>query len=118
MQLNHSDEAMPLIQKAIKIDPNLARAHLDLGILYDDSGHREEAIREFKTAARLSPDDPNPHWRLARLYQSMGNKTEANLEFQKTSSLHKAANDTIFSKLKAAQEKGKADDAVIPATDK
>jgi hypothetical protein len=40
----------------------------------------------------------------------MGNKTEANLEFQKTSSLHKAANDTIFSKLKAAQEKGKLDD--------
>jgi tetratricopeptide (TPR) repeat protein len=118
MQLNHSDQAMPLIEKAIKIDPDLARAHLDLGILYADSGHREAAIREFKTAARLSPDDPNPHWRLARLYQSMGNKTEANLEFQKTSSLHKAANDTIFSKLKAAQEKGKTDDAVTPATDK
>ncbi len=111
MQLNHSDQAMPLIHKAIKIDPNLARAHLDLGILYADAGHHEEAIREFKTAARLSPDDPNPHWRLARLYQSMGNKTEANLEFQKTSSLHKAANDTIFSKLKAAQEKGKPADA-------
>ncbi len=111
MQLNRSDEALPLIQKAIKIDPNLARAHLDLGILYADAGHREEAIREFKTAARLSPDDPNPHWRLARLYQSMGNKTEADVEFQKTSSLHKAANDTIFSKLKAAQEKGKPADA-------
>ena len=117
MQLNHSDQAMPLIQKAIKIDPNLARAHLDLGILYADSGHHEEAIREFKTAARLSPDDPNPHWRLARLYQSMGNKTEANLEFQKTSSLHKAANDTIFSKLKAAQEKGKPADGPPSAPD-
>ena len=117
MQLNHSGQAMPLIQKAIKIDPNLARAHLDLGILYADSGHREEAIREFKTAARLSPDDPAPHWRLARLYQSMGNKTEANVEFQKTSSLHKAANDTIFSKLKAAQEKGKPDDAPPSAPD-
>jgi tetratricopeptide (TPR) repeat protein len=109
---------MPLIQRALKIDPNLARAHLDLGILYADNGHREEAIREFKTAARLSPDDPNPHWRLARLYQSMGNKTEANLEFQKTSGLHKAANDSIFSKLKAAQEKGKTEDAVTPAPDK
>jgi tetratricopeptide (TPR) repeat protein len=118
MQLNHSDQAMPLIQKAIKIDSNLARAHLDLGILYADSGQRQDAIREFKTAARLSPDDPNPHWRLARLYQSMGNKTEANLEFQKTSSLHKAANDTIFTKLKAAQEKGKPDDTPTPSPDK
>jgi tetratricopeptide (TPR) repeat protein len=106
MQLNRSDEALPLVQKAIAIDPKLARAHLDLGILQSDAGHREVAIREFKTAARLTPEDPGPHWRLARLYQSMGNKTEAAAEFQKTSSLHKAANDTIFSKLKAAQQKG------------
>ncbi len=70
MQLNRSGEAMPLIQKALKIDPN-------------------------------------PHWRLARLYQAMGNKAEANLEFQKTSNLHKLENETIMSKLKAAQEKGK-----------
>jgi tetratricopeptide (TPR) repeat protein len=108
MQLNRSGEAMPLIQKALKIDPNVPRAHLDLGILYADAGRHEEAIRELKTAARLSPSDPNPHWRLARLYQAMGNKAEANLEFQKTSALHKLENETIASKLKAAQEKGKA----------
>jgi tetratricopeptide (TPR) repeat protein len=107
MQLNRSGEAMPLIQKALRIDPNAPRAHLDLGILYADAGRHEEAIREFKTAARLSPSDPNPHWRLARLYQAMGNKAEANLEFQKTSALHKLENETIASKLKAAQEKGK-----------
>jgi tetratricopeptide (TPR) repeat protein len=108
MQLNRSGEAMPLIQKALKIDPNVPRAHLDLGILYADAGRHEDAIRELKTAARLSPTDPNPHWRLARLYQAMGNKAEANLEFQKTSALHKLENETIASKLKAAQEKGKA----------
>jgi tetratricopeptide (TPR) repeat protein len=106
MQLNHADLALPLLQKAIAIDPRLARAHLDLGILNADAGHREEAIREFKMAARLTPEDPSPHWRLARLYQAMGNKAAASAEFQKTSSLHKAANDTIFSKLKAAQQKG------------
>jgi tetratricopeptide (TPR) repeat protein len=119
MQLNRPAEALPLIQKAIQIDPNLARAHLDLGVLDADGGRREHAIRELKVAARLSPEDPNPHWRLARLYQSMGNKVQANLEFQKTSSLHKAANDTIFSQLKAAQAKGKpAEDATIPPADK
>jgi tetratricopeptide (TPR) repeat protein len=110
MQLDRSDEALPLIQRAIAIDPKLARAHLDIGILDIDAGHPEDAIRELKAAARLTPEDPAPHWRLARLYQSMGNKAEANVEFQKTSSLHKAANDTIFSKLKAAQEKNKAPD--------
>jgi tetratricopeptide (TPR) repeat protein len=111
IQLNRPDEAMPLIQKAIEIDPNFARAHLDLGILYADAGRQEDAIREFKLAAKLTPEDPSPHWRLARLYQSMGRKEEAAVEFQKTNSLHKAENDTIFSKLKAAQEKGKPDDS-------
>ncbi|HEY1987217.1 MAG TPA: tetratricopeptide repeat protein [Terracidiphilus sp.] len=111
MQLNRSSEALPLIQKAIGIDPNFARAHLDLGVLYADANRRDDAIRELKLAARLSPEDANPHWRLARLYQSMGRKQEAALEFQKTSSLHKAANDTIFTQLKAAQDKGKPADA-------
>lgn len=114
MQLNHAAEAMPLIQKALKIDPDVPRAHLDLGILYADAGKREDAVREFKTAARLSPEDPNPHWRLARLYQAMGNKVEAKVEFQKTDNLHKAENETIMSKLKAAQDRGKAADAAAP----
>ncbi len=111
VQLSHPTEALSLAQKAISIDPKLARAHLDLGIIYADAGRKDEAIRELRAAAQFSPEDSSPHWRLARLYQSMGNKAAANLEFQKTSNLHKAANDTIFSKLKAAQEKGKTVDS-------
>jgi tetratricopeptide (TPR) repeat protein len=107
MQLNRAGEAMPLIRKAIRIDPTVPRAHLDLGILDAEAGRREEAIREFKTASRLSPEDPSPHWRLARLYQAMGNKADANIEFQRTSNLHKLENETIMNKLKAAQDRGK-----------
>ena len=51
------------------------------------------------------------HWRLGRLYQSLGRKEEAKAEFDKTSSLHKAENDSIFTKLKAAQDKAKPADA-------
>jgi tetratricopeptide (TPR) repeat protein len=119
MQTNHAAEAGTLIQKALKIDPRIGRAHLDLGILYADSGRNESAIRELKEAARLIPEDANPHWRLARIYQAMGNKTQANLEFQKTRNLHKAEDDTIMSKLKSAQDKGKpAGDPTCPASDK
>jgi tetratricopeptide (TPR) repeat protein len=114
MQLNRSSEAMPLIEKSLAINPNFARAHLDLGILYADAGRQDDAIRELQLAAKLTPEDPSPHWRLARLYQSMGKKEEAAVEFQKTNTLHKAENDTIFSKLKAAQEKGKPRDDSTP----
>ena len=119
LQTNRSDKAMPLIEKSIQIDPNFGRSHLDLGILYADAGRHEDALREFKLAAQLNPEDPNPHWRLARLYQSMGKKEEAAVEFQKTSSLHRAENESIATKLKAAQEKGKpAEDPQTPPTNK
>jgi tetratricopeptide (TPR) repeat protein len=107
MQTNRSERAMPLIDEAFRIDPNIERAHLDLGILYADAGRREDAVHEFQLAAKLAPTDANPHWRLARLYQSMGKKEEAAIEFQKTSSLHKAEEESIAAKLKAAQERGK-----------
>ena len=106
MQIGKSAEALPLIEKALRIDPNLERAHLDRGILHADAGESQQALKEFQAAEKLVPEDPNVHWRLARLYQSMGMKQEARLEFDKTSRLHKAENATIFSKLKAAQEKG------------
>ena len=71
----------------------------------------------FQAAAKLAPADANPHWRLARLYQSMGKKQEAAVEFQKTSNLHKAEQESIAAKLKAAQEKGKPADysGALPA---
>lgn len=114
MQIGKSDEALPLIEKSIRIDPRLERAHLDLGILYADAGRRDDALKEFKIAAKLAPEDPNVHWRMARLYKSMGMAQQAKIEFDKTSSLHKAENATIFSKLKAAQEKG-ASAGSVPA---
>jgi tetratricopeptide (TPR) repeat protein len=107
MKLNHPEVALPLIKKTIRLNPGMELAHLDLGILYANAGQRDDALRELNAAARLSPNDVNVHWRLARLYQAMGRKDEANTEFHKTSSLTKAANDSVFSKLDNARAKSK-----------
>jgi tetratricopeptide (TPR) repeat protein len=111
IHLGRPEEALPLSEKAIQIDPDVERAHVDLAILYSNNGRREDAVREFKAAIKLKPNDADTHWRLARLYQAMGRKEEAKIEFEKTSNLHKAENDSIFTKLKAAQEKGKPAEA-------
>jgi tetratricopeptide (TPR) repeat protein len=111
IHLGRPEEALPLAEKAIQIDPDVERAHVDLAILYSNNGRREDAVREFKAAIKLKPNDADTHWRLARLYQAMGRKEEAKIEFEKTSNLHKAENDSIFTKLKAAQEKGKPAEA-------
>ena len=107
MRLNHPSAAPHLLEKAIRIDPKIALAHLDLGILYSDAGRKDDALRELKIAEKLSPEDQNVHYRLGRFYQSMGKKDEAKVEFDKTRSLQKAADETVFKKLHQTHEKGK-----------
>ena len=75
IQLNHPDLALPLLKKAVQIDPRLELAHLDLGILDADAGRQEEALQELKTAAELAPNDTDVHWRLGRLYGQSGKRT-------------------------------------------
>jgi len=104
LKLNHPDVALPLLKKAIQINPRMALPHMDLGILHADAGRREEALKELTTAARLNPNDVNVHWRLGRLYKSMGKSEEAATEFAKTKTLTKAADDSVTAKLRQAHE--------------
>ena len=115
IQLNHPEPALPLLEKAVTIDPKIELAHVDLGVLYASAGRNNEALRELKTAEKLDPSDQNVHWRLGRFYKSIGKKAEAEVEFQKTRSLQKAADKSIFDKLHSAQEKHDAK-APMPAT--
>lgn len=118
VQIGQPNDALPLLEKALKIDPSIARAHMNLGIIYQDQGRQQDALRELKAAVKLTPGDSNIHWRLARLYQSMGRKEEAKVEFEKTSSLKKAESDSIFTELKAAQQRGGTTDAPADASSK
>jgi tetratricopeptide (TPR) repeat protein len=111
IQFGKPAEARPLAEKAIQLDPTIAKAHLELGIIYSGDGRKQDALKEFQTAVKLAPEVADAHWRLARLYQAMGRKEEAKVEFEKTSSIHKAENDTIVTQLKAAQDKTKPADA-------
>ncbi len=115
VKMNHSAAALPLAKKALRIDPQMELAHLDLGILYANAGRRDDALRELKVAAKLNPKDVKVHWRMARLYQVMGRKTEANIEFQKTSSLTKSADDTVFNQLNNSRAKNRSSDTAAGA---
>jgi Tfp pilus assembly protein PilF len=99
MKLGHPEAALPVLEKAIQIDPESELAHLDLGALYSDAGRKEDALRELKIAEKLRPNDQNVHWRLGRFYQATGRKDEAKIEFDKTRSLQKAVDETTFKKL-------------------
>ena len=116
----HHEMALPLLEKAIQLDPRIGLAHLDLGILYSDAGHKEDALRELKLAATLTPNDVNVHWHLMRFYQVAGKKAEAKVEAEKARSLQKAADDMIFTKFREAQARDKPveETANAPTNDK
>ena len=96
-------QATPHLLEAVRIDPQMKLAHLDLGILYSDAGRREDALRELREAAALSPNDVDVHWRLGRLYQAAGMRDEAKAEFDKTRTLQKAADNPISAEPHDAQ---------------
>ena len=105
IKLNDSKAALPLLERTIRLDPNLALAHIDLAAVYENSARREDALRELKIAAGLTPSDVKVHYRLARLYQAMGRKDEAKIEFEKTKTLNEAADTSVFSQLNKARTK-------------
>jgi len=51
----HFEEAAKHFAEAIKVDPNLAEAHYNLGLALHNQGKHAEATEHFKTAAKLAP---------------------------------------------------------------
>jgi len=51
-----TDEAIAEFAEALRLKPDNAEAHYDLGALYGREGKLDEAIAEFQEAIRLQPD--------------------------------------------------------------
>jgi tetratricopeptide (TPR) repeat protein len=83
-----------LLETAVRLDPKLGAAYVQLGILKADAGDTTHAISLLAKAAEVSPDLPDAHYRLSRLYSLRGEKTKAQHEFalyQQTSKAAEAA---------------------------
>lgn len=68
--------------RAVKLRPNFADAHYELGLLYEDGGQDVEAIRHYELAIKYAPTLAKAHYRLARLYKKSGRELLAQKEFQ------------------------------------
>jgi tetratricopeptide (TPR) repeat protein len=61
------EQAAHLLRQILKEQPNLAPAHLNLGLVYRMLGQAEKAGHHLRRAAMLDPRDPTPLVELARL---------------------------------------------------
>jgi tetratricopeptide (TPR) repeat protein len=70
-------EVKKRLLRAVRLDPGLADAHFQLGILYAQCGELSNAIHEYEIAVRLEPNTPDYHYRLARAYTATGMSVKA-----------------------------------------
>jgi tetratricopeptide (TPR) repeat protein len=75
-------QVVPLLQKAIHIDPRLGEAYLLLGILYADQNDLPKAISTYQAAIAVTPSLAQAHYRLAQAYRKTGESSKAKEELQ------------------------------------
>ena len=64
-------------RKAIRLDPNSAVAHANLGSALVNQGELEQALVEFREATRLEPTNADLWLQLGQLYEQMGRGEDA-----------------------------------------
>ncbi len=76
--------AIPVLNKAIDLDPKQVDAHRWLAACYFDIGATEPAIRELERVSSLAPTDPRPHRTIALIYKDMENFAAAINEYRES----------------------------------
>lgn len=71
-----NDAAIEMYRNALRLDPDLASASMQLGLLYEDLGRPAEALRELEHAVRLT-GDPEARLSLATALWGVGRARDA-----------------------------------------
>ena len=79
--------AVPVLEEAVRRDPQLPRARFNLANVYELLGRTGDAEREFRTFVRLQPDDPMGHLNLAAHLDGLGRTREALAELDRATAL-------------------------------
>lgn len=77
-----ASEVESLLKTAIQINPQLAAAALQLGIVHSDQGSYKEAISDYRRALDADPGMEEAHYRLAQAYRQIGNPDKAKEELR------------------------------------
>ena len=80
-----------LLKNAVRLDPKLALAYLQLGAVYSEGSNSAEAISAYQQAATADPALEEAHYRLAQIYKRIGDQTNAQRELQLYNELSKQA---------------------------
>ncbi|MCK4458814.1 MAG: tetratricopeptide repeat protein [Methanosarcinales archaeon] len=81
-------EAIGYYKESVKINPDNAEAHNNLGVLLKDLGRYDEAEKEYREAIRANPDRAAAHYNLGSLLYNLGQYDEAEKECREAIGIH------------------------------
>ena len=78
---------MELHLKAIKIDPDIAQAHFNLGVDYLHMRRVDQAAKSFQRAIQIDPEYGRAYSALAQIDRMRGDEAEARKKMQRAQQL-------------------------------
>ena len=88
-----------LLLHALKLEPNIRIAYVDLGAIHSSEKQFEKAVRELNKAIQLDPAQVDAHYRLAATYQAMGRNQEAAEQREKVKTLQQTKELELLHKI-------------------
>jgi len=85
--LDHAEEAISPLQKAVELASTNSQCHLRLGTAYLHLNRVDDAQKELLEAVRLNPQDATAHYQLGRYYKQVKNMDAAKREFDRVSEI-------------------------------
>jgi len=104
-------EAIDCYRQALKLNPNLAGTHNNLGVTYKAQGRLDEAVREYQEALRLNPDYAGAHNNLGVTYKAQGRLDGAIREYRKALRLSPDYAEAHYNLGLAYKAQGRLDEA-------
>lgn len=83
LKLGHPADAKPILEKTIRLEPNFAKPHEDLGMLFLHEGENEKALGYFQEAIRLDGSQADAYSGLAKALARLGDNEGAEEAQQK-----------------------------------
>gem|GEM_PF-1484935 len=96
MKSRDLNKAIERLESALKLKPDMAEAHANLGVCYMMRGDRQKQIYHFEEATRLKPGMPDVHYNLGLAYSDAMRYQEAIREFDKAIELNPSLTDAHF----------------------
>jgi tetratricopeptide (TPR) repeat protein len=110
-----ADSAIEYLKKALKTDPSLAAAYLDLAELYMAIGSNSEAAAVLNEATLVDPNNPDIYFDLGKVQKALGRTGEAILAWQKFLELT-PSDDKLAATIRGLLDEMMTTTTVAPAT--